>query len=272
MPGSGPTTLSLPPFTGATRRLILICVAVFFIDAILVHVLPDRLYVLLLTHLLLRPDHLIFGQIWQPLTYIFLPLGILGEVLAMVTLWMIGSLLESVRGSRWLYELFFTSAIGGAVLASAISFTNIFGLSPASIGIGPGPGILGLLLALAVLMGDTEFFMFLFTIRAKYLVAIYILIDIATLLKTDNPFGALLHLSGALCGYLFLKFVPRRGLLFGATERYYALRNNFYRSKRRRAARKFEVYMNKQGRQVHFDKEGRYVDPDKDPTDKRWMN
>jgi hypothetical protein len=30
--------------------------------------------------------------------------------------------------------------------------------------------------------------------------------------------------------------------------------------------------MSKQGRKVHFDKEGRYIDPDKDPNDKRWMN
>jgi DNA-binding transcriptional regulator/RsmH inhibitor MraZ len=44
---------------------------------------------------------------------------------------------------------------------------------------------------------------------------------------------------------------------------------------RRRAARKFEVYMRKQNREVHFDKDGRYVDPDelrKNPNDKRWMN
>jgi hypothetical protein len=58
------------------------------------------------------------------------------------------------------------------------------------------------------------------------------------------------------------------------SEGYFGLRNAYYRAKRRRAARKFEVYMGKQGRQVHFDKEGRYVDPDarKDPNDKRWMN
>jgi hypothetical protein len=61
---------------------------------------------------------------------------------------------------------------------------------------------------------------------------------------------------------------------FGFGEQYFGMRNAYYRAKRRRAARKFEVYMGKQGRTVHFDKEGRYVDPDekKDPNDKRWMN
>ena len=109
------------------------------------------------------------------------------------------------------------------------------------------------------------------------MVVIYVLIDLATLLKADQFFDALLHLTGALCGFLYLRFVPRRGLAFAAAERYYGLRNDFYRNKRRRAARKFEVYMGKQGREVRFDKEGRYIDPDrdKDPRDqnnKRWMN
>jgi hypothetical protein len=107
------------------------------------------------------------------------------------------------------------------------------------------------------------------------MVAIYILIAVAMLLKQADSFGALLQLSGAHFGALYVKFAPRRGLAFGFSERYFGIRNNYYRWKRRRAARKFEVYMRKQNREVHFDKDGRYVDPDelrKNPNDKRWMN
>ena len=46
-------------------------------------------------------------------------------------------------------------------------------------------------------------------------------------------------------------------------------------AKRRRAARKFEVYMRKQNRVVKFDEEGRYIAPDderRDPHDRKWMN
>jgi hypothetical protein len=50
------------------------------------------------------------------------------------------------------------------------------------------------------------------------------------------------------------------------------LRNEYYRWKRRRAARKFQVYMRKQNRDVNFDENGKYIDPDKDPNDRRWMN
>ena len=282
MPRSTPTTLALPPFSGATRRLILVYVAIFFADAIAGLVLPGSAYAFLVSHLALAPIDVVHGQLWQLATYMILPMGILGSLFAVITVWFVGYLLEAERGSRWLYDLFFTSAIGGALLASAITFTHLFGLRPESVAAGPSAGIFGLLVALAILMGDIEFYIFfLFRIKVKYLVAIYVLVDLATLLKTDNAFAALLSLCGGFCAFLFLRFSPRRGLTYAFTERWYGLRNEYYRAKRRRAARKFEVYMSKQGRQVRFDKEGKYIDPDKDPAsrngkdgkdDKRWMN
>jgi membrane associated rhomboid family serine protease len=169
-----------------------------------------------------------------------------------------------------------TSAIGGAAVASAISFTHVLRLSPESVANGAWAGIFGVMIAIAVRMGEQEFLLFPlpFSIRAKYLVTIYLLIAVAILLKDANEFGALLQLSGALAGWLYVRYAPRRGIGYGFGEQYYAMRNAYYRAKRRHAAKKFEVYMGKQGRKVSFDKEGRYVDPDekKDPNDKRWMN
>jgi membrane associated rhomboid family serine protease len=273
MPRSTPTTLALPPFSGATRRLILLLLGIFFADAILSHIIPDHAYATLHLHLSLVPYFVVRGQLWQILTYAFLPLGLMGTLFALLTLWFVGAMLEDLRSSRWLYELFLTSAIGGALIASALSFTHLLGLSDQSVYFGSWPAIYGLLIAVAVLLGDTEFlFLFIVRIKAKYLVAIYILIDIGTLLKSRNAFEALIELTGALAGFLFIRYAPRRGLAFGLTERWFALRNDFYRSKRRRAARKFEVYMSKQGREVHFDHEGKYIDPDQDPNDKKWMN
>ena len=40
--------------------------------------------------------------------------------------------------------------------------------------------------------------------------------------------------------------------------------NSYYRWKRRRAARKFEVYMRKHDQVVHFDEHGNYIPPDDD--------
>lgn len=272
MPRTGPTTLSLPPFEGATRKLILWNVVPYFVLVILGLVAPGPVGAVL-AHLALVPAEALRGQVWQLVTYAFMPLGLLGMLFAMLTLWICGSMLEGERGARWLYELYFTSVIGGAVVAAAISFTRLFRLSPFAIGTGCYAGIFGLLIGIAMYFGDTEFLLFfLIRVKAKYMVAIYILIQLATLLTGANRFDALVQLAGALSGYLFLRYAGRKGFGFSVTERYYGLRNEYYRAKRRSAAKKFEVYMGKQGREVHFDKNGKYIDPDRDPNDKRWMN
>jgi hypothetical protein len=83
-----------------------------------------------------------------------------------------------------------------------------------------------------------------FMIRAKYLVAVYMLISLAMLFSAERGF-AFSQLGGALFGYLYIKFAPRRGFAFASSERLYGVRNQYYRWKRRRAAKKFEVYMRK---------------------------
>ncbi|NYF49684.1 rhomboid family intramembrane serine protease [Tunturiibacter gelidoferens] len=275
MPRSGPISLALPAFEGTTRKLILLNVGTFF-GLLLLRWLAPGLQAVLLAHLILEPLAVLHGEIWQLLTYSFVEQGILGILFGMLTLWFTGSLLEPSFGGRWLAELYLTSVIGGAILASALSFTHVLGLRPDIVAAGAWSGIFGLMVAIAMIFGDQEFLLwFVLRIKAKYMVAIYILIAIAILLKQADSFNALIQLSGALCGALFVKFAPRRGLAFAVSERYFGVRNRYYRWKRRRAARKFEVYMKKQNREVHFDKDGRYVDPDelrKNPNDKRWMN
>ena len=275
MPRSGPISLALPAFEGTTRKLILLNVGAFF-GLLILRWLAPQLEAVLHSHLILEPLAVVHGEVWQLLTYSFVEQGILGILFGMLTLWFTGSLLEPSFGGRWLAELYLTSVIGGAILASAISFTHILGLRPDVGAAGAWSGIFGLMVAIAMIFGDQEFLLwFVLRIKAKYMVAIYILIAVALLLKQADTFNALIQLSGALFGALYVKFAPRRGLAFGLSEQYFGVRNRYYRWKRRRAARKFEVYMRKQNREVHFDKDGRYVDPDelrKNPNDKRWMN
>ncbi len=276
-------SLSLPSFSGATRKLILANVGVFFTLALLDWAAP-AVGRLLTAGLWLQPAALFHGQIWQPLTYSFLPLGILGTLFAMLSLWFTGVFLEERFGSRWMIEFYLVTAAGAGLLASIISYTHIFGLHPQMVTVGAWAPVMALLVAFSVLAGDQEIrFNFILNMKAKYLAVLYVVIFLALLVKGDDRFGALAVLCGAFCGWLYLRVVPRRGLSFGATESLYGARNNYYRWKRRRAARKFEVYMRKQNREVHFDNEGRYVDPDtgRETTeretnrklhDKRWMN
>jgi membrane associated rhomboid family serine protease len=276
MPRSAPTTITLPPFSGAVRKLVYTNTAIFFLVLLLRAFVPGFTGSLLAL-VLLQPVAAAHGMVWQIFTYSFFHFGIFDILFTMLTLWFCGSILEGAYGSRFLTELYFVSVIGGAILASAISFTRIFHLSPYAAGSGAWAGLFGVLIGLAMRFGDQEFTLFPLPIRirAKYLVAIDILIALAVVFMDQGAFAALLELAGAAAGFLYLQYSPRRGVAYGLSERYFGLRNSWYRYKRRRAARKFEVYMGKQGRVVSFDKEGRYLDPDeerKNPKDKRWMN
>jgi membrane associated rhomboid family serine protease len=106
-------------------------------------------------------------------------------------------------------------------------------------------------------------------IKARYLVAVYALVVFAMLFGQQQRMYAFAQLGGGLAGLLYIRLAPHRGLSLGLSERWYGLRNRYYRWKRRRAARKFEVYMRSQGRTVHFDGQGRPIDDDPDDK-KRW--
>jgi hypothetical protein len=114
-----------------------------------------------------------------------------------------------------------------------------------------------------------QFLMFFVVgIKARYLAAIYALVSIAMLFGEQRMYAFAL-LGGAVAGLLYIRLAPRRGFSFVMSEGAYGLRNRYYRWKRRRAARKFEVYMRKQGRVVRFDGNGRLIDEDQDDK-KRW--
>lgn len=286
-----PTTLTLPPFRGAVRRIVLVNLAVFFGLAILSFASPPLQHTLL-DALTLSPLRVLHGFVWQPFTYSFINGGILSTAFGLLTLWFAGAMLEDTRGSRWFTELFYVSAIGGGILATllallpALSGGNIrfFTLVPFSVTNGIFSPLFGVLVAFGMLFADVEIaLMFVLRMKVKYLVAIYVLIDLARLILGKDAFSAAAEICCGLFAFLYVRYAASRGFGFSVAERYFGARNDFYRWKRRRAARKFEVYMRKQNREVHFDNEGRYISPEderkadrkaerRNPSDKRWMN
>jgi len=265
--------ISIPPFQGATARLLVYNIVCFFVLAILVFVSPAGA-AFVFRYFGFAPYQVLHGQIWQLATYSFLNIGFINTVFAMMSLWYAGNFLESSFNGRWLMGLYFSSIIGAALISIPIAYTHVFGLSELMATGGCWAGIFGMMVALGYHFGDMEMnVMFVLRMKTKVMVTLYILIFTAELISTAQRFLALMQLAGGLAGYLYCRFAPRRGFNFSFSERYYALRNEFYRARRRNAAKKFEVYMRGQNRDVHFDKDGRYVDPDdKDPNDKRWMN
>jgi hypothetical protein len=272
MPRIGSSPFSFPDFRGATRNLVLLNLFAFFALLLAQLAAPADAghWALLLGFI---PVTFLHGWIWQPLTYslIHLPNNILGTLFELLSLWFLAGFLEDLHSSTWVMNLYIVSVLGMAAAATAIyaaSGTLGYSLEQTAI-TGCGGGIFGLLVAIGVLYGDMEFLLF-FTIgiKAKYLVAIYALISVAMLFGEQRMY-AFAQLGGALAGLLYIKLAPRRGISTLFSEQWYGLRNRYYRWKRRRAARKFEVYMRSQGRTVRFDGNGRQIDEDHDDK-KRW--
>jgi membrane associated rhomboid family serine protease len=263
-------SLSLPPFTKAVKWLIIINAAVYLLITVLKVFTPDL--GLEAEHLLgLVPELVTHGAIWQLVTYSFVHAGLFHLLFNMLALWMFGAQFEQDWGHKQFLEFYFFCVVGAALTTVAVSYSHFGGVTPATTTVGASGGIYGILMAFAMVYGDREIMLFPlpFSIRAKYFVAAIAFVALIGAIGAAAPgrgeaVAYFAHLGGLFFGFIYLKFVPKRGLSFGASERYFGVRNSYYRWKRRRAARKFEVFMRKQNRTVSgtFDENGNYIPPD----------
>ena len=258
-------SLSLPPFTRWVKRLILVYAGIYLLMA-LAEVTAPLAHDWVSVYLGLIPKLVMRGMIWQLITYSFLHFQLLHLLFNALSLWMFGSQLESDWGSRRFLEFYFFCTVAAALTTVAMSYTHILGLSPATTTIGASGGIYGLLVAFGVLYGESEIMMFPlpFRIKAKYFVWGIVFLTLVGAIQESGGVANFAHLGGLLFGYLYLRFLPRKGMMFSASETYFSVRNDYYRWKRRRAAKKFEVYMRQHDRDVHFDEHGNYIPPDDD--------
>lgn len=267
----GNTPLAFPSFHGATRLLVLVNLATFF-AFLLINAVRADVANWLFAHGVFVPQFFLHGWIWQPLTYSFVQVGLMSTLLALMSLWFLAGFLEDFHGSSWVLSLYATAVLGTAAAALLIYFASqLLGFALPNIPLtGSFGGIFGMLAVIGLLYGETEFMMFPLpiNIKAKYLALVYILVAIAMMFGELRLY-AFAQLGGAVAGWLFLRLMPRRGMAFLFSERWYGMRNRYYRWKRRRAARKFEVYMRSQGRTVKFDGQGRLIDEDRDDRS-RW--
>ncbi len=259
-------TLSFPPFTQAVIWLLGINTAVFLaLEAFGTREVIDWVY----ANLGLVPRTTVFHfAIWQIVTYSFIHVTFWHWFGNMLGIWMFGSTFESAWGMRRFLELFFVGVIGAALTTIVLSFAHILS-NPNTPTVGASGGVFAILMAFGLVFGENEIMMipFPFLIKAKYFVLILIVVTVAFAIGGGGGTAYLAHLGGLFFGYLYVKFAPGRGMSgrFSLSEWWFGLHNSYYRWRRRRAARKFEVYMRKHDRDVHFDEQGNYIPPDDDP-------
>ena len=281
-------TLGFPPFTRAIKWLVIINTAIYLLRLLMIAFAAGTWGTIeALTALV--PVAVLHGWIWQLVTYSFIHVGLFHIAFNMLTLWMFGAQLETDWGFNQFLEFYFYCVVCAALVTIAVAYLGtvpgitFLGISPFTATVGASGGIFGVMVAFAVLYGNQEFMLFPlpFTMKAKYLVAIFIFISLAGALQgmgaghRGESVAYFAHLGGALFGWIYVRFLPRRGLLFASSESAFGLRNRYQKWKRRRMARKFEVYMRKHDRAQYFDEYGNYRPPDKkDDSDSRppWVN
>jgi membrane associated rhomboid family serine protease len=217
------------PISTALKALIGVTVAIF-VAQLVFPILTDVLGlhpVLVLRYL----------WIWQLGTYMFLHGGLFHILFNMLALWMFGTELERIWGTRYFLKFYLVTGVGAGVL------TVLFSLLPFGFArqvhdsnvIGASGAIYGLLLAYAMYFPDRPIYMyFVFPIPARIFVAIMGAIAFLSSLGDSGGVANATHLGGLIVAYLFLK----SGRMHPLAE----LKYRYWKWQINRTRRKFDVY------------------------------
>jgi membrane associated rhomboid family serine protease len=229
---------SVPGFPPGVKWLLISNVAIFVIGYFSGLLQLDRpLAVLALIPVRVLRD----GFVWQLVTYMFLH-GSIGHILwNMLALWMFGADLEGTWGTRRFLQFYFFCGVGAGICVVLANYLLPWG-NPRVPTIGSSGAIFGILMAYAILYPTrTILFSFLIPIQVKYFVMIIGAIAFLSSFQVNNGVSEFAHLGGLLFGYIFLKTPNFRFDLAGPVRREYS------DWKLRRAKKKFQVYLRKQG-------------------------
>jgi membrane associated rhomboid family serine protease len=240
-PSRGPSHSSFSfgpgPLSPAIKVLIAINVTVFLI----MWFMPEGLSRAVQEFLGLLPAA-IFGSfhVWQPVTYLFLhDTQSFGHILFnMLALWMFGTELERLWGTKAFLRYYFATGIAAAITTILVSLLPF--PTPArmfyTVTIGASGAIYGLLLAYGLTFPNRLIYIYaIFAIPAKYFVMIMGAIALLSSMGgTGGGIAHITHLGGLVAGFVILR--GRR--LSPANE----VRYRYLRWKMDRARKKFGVY------------------------------
>jgi len=144
----------------------------------------------------------IWPMIWQPLTYMFIHGDFFHLFMNMFVLWMFGSEMESIWGSKEFLKYYFITGIGSGTIWLLLNIGN-----PISVLIGASGAIYGVLIAYGLMFPNRKVLIyFLFPIKVKYFVLLLGAIAfISSIGDTGSNISHLTHLSGMLIGFIYLK-------------------------------------------------------------------
>jgi membrane associated rhomboid family serine protease len=264
MPRNTSIEMSLPPFRGAVRQIIIASTAIYVVILLLKSFAPAAGDMVLVLGTL-EPAHIRQGWLWQFVTYAFMYTDPIDFLLSLVGVYFLGSAVQERVGRAPFYGLFFSSIALSGIAGFVLSLTGVIARGPAS---GSGAAANAILMVFYLFNRDAPLMLFPIPIQipVKWIVLGIAAIETAYLLLSHFALFYCVSLLGLGAGYVWHAAFFSRGISLRISERFYGARNEYYRWRRRRAARKFEVYMRKHDRDVHFDEHGNYIPPDDDPN------
>jgi membrane associated rhomboid family serine protease len=138
---------------------------------------------------------------WQLVTYLFMHGGFWHLLLNMLALWMFGMELENIWGSKKFLMYYLMCGIGAGLATILVTPLFTTQLLPT---VGASGSVYGILVAFGMLFPNREIFLyFLFPIKAKYFVIIYMLIELFSV-GSNSGVAHAAHLGGGLVGFIYL--------------------------------------------------------------------
>jgi membrane associated rhomboid family serine protease len=147
-------------------------------------------------------------RIYQVVTYMFIHAGLFHILFNMLALWMFGTELERIWGTRFFLKFYFITGIGAGCLTILLSLLPVGPLSQLyrSDIIGASGAIYGLLLAYGMYFPERQIYMyFVFPIPARVFVLIMGAIAFFSSISESGGVANATHLCGLLVAYVYLK-------------------------------------------------------------------
>lgn len=267
--------MGFPRFKGAVRNLVIIN-AVIFVILLLLRSLGSPLFDEIRSYGELSQVGIRHGFIWQFLTYGFLHFDPFNFLLSMLGIYFIGSAVEDMVGPRRFVDLYLLSLAGAGVIGIALGWTGQIAQGAA---IGSGPAANAVLMVFYFLYREARVMpMFIpIPIPVKYIVIFTAAVEAAYLLLSHFSLFMMVQLLGLGMGFVWYRALRKRSMMGVLQEQLLSAKNNYYRWKRRRAAKKFQVYMRKHEHdpKQYFDEYGNFKPPDdkkKDGGPGGWVN
>jgi membrane associated rhomboid family serine protease len=276
MPRNTSAQLGFPRFRGAVRDLIIVSTAIYIVWVLLAAFSPSSAGAVNDWATLSR-ESVSHGRVWQFLTYGFVQGTPLNFLFAMLGIYFLGSAVEERIGSRRFLEMYFTALIGAGVLGYLLSLSGVVAQGPA---FGSGPAANAILMVFYLLYRDAPIMLFPIPIPipVKYIVIFTAAVQAAYFLLSHYSLFFTVQLLGMGTGYVWYRLTWRHSMTGLFQNQVASVRNWYYRWKRERAKKRFQVYMRRheQDPKQYFDEYGNFRPPDQDDKKDRgsggWVN